>query len=252
MLHKILSHPLTHGLKLDDPRTTEVRKEIINGKPFLKQIYKDWYELIDSLLPDMPGKVLELGSGAGFLHETIKGLITTELFLCSNIAAVVDAQHIPFTSGSLRSIVFTDVLHHLPQARLFFKESSRCLRPGGRIIMIEPWVSNWSKWVYTKIHHEPFEPFAKTWEFPSSGPLSGSNQALPWIIFERDRMIFESEFPELNIVEILPMMPMRYLVSGGLSTRSLQPIYSYGFWCWVEKVFRFGGMFACITLEREA
>ena len=116
--------------------------------------------------------------------------------------------------------------------------------------MIEPWVSKWSSFVYPRLHHEPFDPSAKVWEFSTSGPVSGSNQALPWIIFERDRAVFEREFPEWRIVEIQPIMPLRYLVSGGLTTRNLFPGWSYGFWKWVEGGLPFAAMFAFIALER--
>jgi SAM-dependent methyltransferase len=250
MLRKLLSHPLTHDLDLNDPRTTELRREIIRRKPFLLKIYREWYAMIHSRLPEVSGLVLELGAGAGFLNETIDHLIPTELFLCSGITAVVDAQSMPFASASLRAIVFTDVLHHLPEVRRFFTESSRCVQSGGRIIMIEPWVSGWSNWVYTHFHHERFDPLARTWEFSTSGPLSGSNQALPWIIFVRDRGLFEREFPEWRVVEVRPFMPLRYLVSGGLTTRNIIPVWSYTFWKWVEGVLPFGAMFVCITLER--
>jgi 2-polyprenyl-3-methyl-5-hydroxy-6-metoxy-1,4-benzoquinol methylase len=46
---------------------------------------------------------------------------------------------------SLRGIVMTNVLHHIPDARAFLKEAARCLHPGGVIAMIEPWVSPWSR-----------------------------------------------------------------------------------------------------------
>jgi hypothetical protein len=58
--------------------------------------------------------------------------------------------------------------------------------------MIEPWVSTLSRPIYTRLHHEPFNPDAKDWSFPDTGPLSGANGALPWIIFQRDRHHFES------------------------------------------------------------
>jgi SAM-dependent methyltransferase len=250
MLRKFLAHPLTRGLDLNDPLTTELRRELIRSKPFLLKIYREWYALLRARLPAVSGKVVELGAGAGFLTETINGLISTEIFLCSRITAVVDAQHMPFASGSLRAVVFTDVLHHMPAARLFLQEAARCVTSGGRVIMIEPWVNSWSKWVYPRFHHERFDPLSPTWEFSTSGPLSGSNQALPWIIFVRDRAAFEREFPEWRIVEIQPVMPLRYLVSGGLTTRSLMPAWSFGFWKWLEGAVQSAGMFACITLER--
>ena len=102
--------------------------------------------------------------------------------------------------------------------------------------MIEPWRSVWSTWIYRHLHHEPFEPDARDWAFPSSGPLSGANGALPWIVFERDRKKFECDFPGLEIEEIYPFMPFRYLVSGGVSMRPLMPEALFGSWRALERV----------------
>jgi hypothetical protein len=105
--------------------------------------------------------------------------------------------------------------------------------------------------IYSVLHHERFDPGALTWEFPSSGPVSGSNQALPWIIFSRDRQQFFSQFPEWYIRLIVPQMPLRYLVSGGVATRNLSPVWSYGFWKWLEGGLGSNGMFAGFVLERK-
>lgn len=201
-LHRLLAHPLTAGLELDDPATTERRRRIISSKPFLMAIYDEWYSILASQLPPGEGPVLELGSGAGYCDRFIPGLITSEVFACPTGQLLVDAQQIPFGDGSLRAIVFTDVLHHMMDVRRFFAEASRCLRKGGKVLMIEPWVTPWSRFVYQHIHHEPFRPQAREWSFPSAGPLSGANGALPWIVFVRDRSKFESGFPELAIDQI--------------------------------------------------
>ena len=63
-------------------------------------------------------------------------------------------------------------------------------------------------------------------ELPTSGPLSCANDALPWIIFVRDRVTFEREFPHWHIELVKPIMPFRYLLSGGVSLRSLNPSLS--------------------------
>ena len=46
----------------------------------------------------------------------------------------------------------------------------------------------------------PFFPRQPIGSFPRQGPLSSANQALPWIVFERDRATFEREFPEWRIL----------------------------------------------------
>jgi SAM-dependent methyltransferase len=253
-LHRFLVHPLTAGLRIDDPATTQLRRQIISSKPFLKAIYDEWYSLLAKELPAGNGDVLELGSGAGFCDVYIKDLITSEVFPSPAVRLVVDGRHIPFDNGSLRAIVFTDVLHHMPDVRQFFSEAVRCLRPGGKILMIEPWVTTWSRFVYGNFHHEPFLPKAQDWSFPSCGPLSGANGAIPWIVFVRDRNKFESEFPELKIEKIQPFMPFRYLVSGGVGMRSLMPGFTHSLWAGLERLLEpqmyYLAMFAFISVRR--
>ena len=62
------------------------------------------------------------------------------------------------------------------------------------------------------------------------------------------------EFKELQIVSIRPIMPFRYLVSGGVSLRSLIPGLTYGFWCLIEHAIQPWinqmAMFAQIILQR--
>jgi len=250
----ILKHPLTRNLDIDDPGTTHLRRLIIRQKPFLRKIYEDWYSWIASSVPRGGEKVLELGSGAGFLDEFIPGLVATEVFFCPFVRMVMDGCFMPFADNSLKAIVMVDVFHHIPDAEAFLMESLRCLRPGGKVLMVEPWVTTWSTFVYSRLHHEPFDPSAKSWSFPPSGPLSGANSALPWIVFERDRRLFESIYPQLAIECITVEKPFVYLLSGGVSLRSLMPYFSYEFWEKTEKLVRRWhhklGMFAKIELTR--
>jgi len=251
---RLLEDPLTRGRDLDDPQTTELRRQVMRDKPFLRQLYGEWYATIVNALPPGRGPVLELGSGAGFLDQLLPDLITSDLLPVRGLSLALDARSLPFGRGSLRAVVMTDVLHHLPGCRRFFHEAARCVRAGGRIVMVEPWVTPWSRLVYGRLHHEPFLPESVDWEFPSSGPLSGANGALPWIVFFRDRALFEREFPEWTIRSIRPTMPFRYLLSGGISMRSLVPDWTYKIARGLEAVLGpLNGhlaMFAVIVLER--
>jgi SAM-dependent methyltransferase len=251
MLRSALSHPLTRGIDPDDPRTTALRRRIIAEKPFVRRIYDEWYSLLQSDLPRGDGRVLELGSGAGFFKEYVPETITSEIFMCPGIDIVADAQNLGMADHSLRAIVMTDVLHHLPDVRRFFTEATRTIRPGGVIAMIEPWVSWWSKIIYPRLHHEPFRPDADRWSFNTSGPLSGANGALPWIVFKRDREVFKRDFPDWHIDRVEPIMPLRYLISGGVSMRTLIPLALYEPMRWTETLFgRGSAMFAHIVLRR--
>ncbi len=231
MLSKILSHPLTRNLDPDDPKTTELRKEIIKSKGFLYKLYVEWYKKLASALPSAevcPGKVLELGSGGGFFKEILPDCITSEVFATPGVDRVLDARAMPFEAEELRGIVMVDVLHHIPEVERFFAEAERVLRPGGVIAMLEPWNTAWSRFIYSNLHPEPFEPAAPDWSFPSSGPLSGANGALPWIIFQRDRERFTQNFPSLRLERLEADYPFSYLASGGVSMRSLAPGFCFG------------------------
>jgi SAM-dependent methyltransferase len=254
MLTKLLVHPLMRNMNIDDPLTTHLRRQLINAKPFLRLIYEEWYKFLIQELPPGNEPVLELGSGAGFLKEFIPDLISSEVFYCPGIDLVLDGHHLPFSEASLRAIVFTDVFHHLKSPRRFFAEAERCLRRGGALVMIEPWVTSWSRIIYGNLHHEPFEPDAPNWELPAGGPLSIANGALPWIVFQRDRKRFELEYPNWEIRLIQPSMPFKYLLSGGVSLRSLMPGWSFSFWRHLEDFLNplnaSLGMFAQISLVR--
>ncbi len=256
MLKRWLAHPLLRDLDVDDPRTTALRRQIIRDNRFLRQIYQEWYGALIASLPQGLGSVLELGSGAGFLAEMIPGLITSEVFWCEHIRFVVDGRRLALRDAQLRAIVMTDVLHHVPDVRAFLAEAARCVRSGGALVLIEPWVTRWSRIVYSRLHHEPFRPQTPDWEFPAQGPLSSANGALPWIVFERDRVQFEREFPQWRIATIKPFMPFRYLVSGGVSLRALMPGWSFGAWRGLERMFdpwmKTWAMFALIVLRRVA
>lgn len=249
-----LSLPATRGLDLDDPRTTALRREIIRSKGFLRRIYEEWYSAIADALPAGDAPVLELGSGGGFLSDHIPGLITSDLFPCPGVELIVDAHQLPFERGQLRGIVMTNVFHHVSRPRQFLNEAQRCVQTGGAVVMLEPWMTAWSQFVYTRLHHEPLDKTVADWEFTSTGPLSDANIALPWVVFQRDRAMFEAEFPEWRIKTLRPMMPMRYLLSGGVSLRSLMPGWSSGLWraveslasCWIDYL----AMFALIVLVR--
>ena len=251
-----LEHPLTRGLDIDDPHTTHLRRRILAEKRFLRRIYEDWYKTIAASLPPGDGLVLELGSGAGFLADFVPRLARSEVFYTLGIDVVLDGLALPFRDGSLRGIAMTNVLHHLPRPLRFFAEAARAVRPGGVVTMVEPWVTPWSRWVYTRLHHEPFLPEARAWESPAGGPLSGANGALPWILFKRDRERFEHEAPAWRVRAIEPMMPFRYLVSGGISLRGLTPAGSYSLWKGLERALSpFDGklaMFAHVVLERRS
>jgi SAM-dependent methyltransferase len=249
----LLQHPLTKGLDLDDPRTTVRRQQIIREKGFLSKVYREWGIRIRDLVPAGPGRVLELGSGGGILREFIPELLASDVMLLPRLDVVATGEALPFGAASLKAIVMTNVFHHVTDALAMLREAARATRVRGRVVMIEPWNTPWSRLVYRRIHHEPFEPAVLDWGLaPGGGPLSAANGALPWIVFERDRQRFGEAFPEWKVASITPFMPLSYVFSGGVSLRIQFPPMTYAFIRGAEDLLpqRLFAMFAIIVLER--
>ncbi|MFH1321426.1 MAG: methyltransferase domain-containing protein [Bacteroidota bacterium] len=238
---------------LDDAETTLRRRDIIIKKKFLKKLYIKWYNVILKKISGLSeGKLLEIGSGGGFIKELNPGIITSDILPLDHCDLVLSAEYLPFQNNELSAIIMIDVLHHIPDCLAFFKEAQRTLKNGGKIIMIEPANTLWSRFIYKNLHHESFDPKTKSWTFPSSGPLSGANIALPWIIFERDIDEFMIRFPNLQLVNIHYHTPFRYLLSGGVSYRSFVPSRSFGTITFIEKLIsplsKFLAMFQTIEV----
>jgi len=249
----LLEHPLVREVSLSGAEIIDRRRLLIHRKRFLHELYREWYRGLAGTLPDPPGAVLELGSGAGFLAEVVPGVVTSDVVPCRGIDLVADACSLPVTAGSVRAVVLVDVLHHLADPIAFLAEAARCVRPGGVVTMVEPWVTSWSRLVYRHLHHEPFDDCATSWSTPVAGPLAGANGALPWILFARDWQRVAELRPEWRRASITPMMPFAYLASGGVSRRSLLPGGAYRPWRWLERVSGLDtrmGMFAHIVLRR--
>jgi SAM-dependent methyltransferase len=252
----LLRHPLARHIALDAPEATTHHRQIIEQKRFLRRLYAEWYGYLADAVPPGERPVLEIGSGPGFLSEWVPNLVTSDVVPTTGVRVVLDAGQLPLRDAVLRAIVMTNVLHHVSRPRAFFAEAARVVEPGGVLVMIEPWLSRWSRFVYGRLHHEPCDPAAKRWEFTVGGRLSSANSALPWIIFQRDRSTFEREFPQWRIDRIGLELgtPFRYLLSGGLSLRRLTPAVTFTAWRSLERSLSpwmaHWAMFALIRLER--
>ncbi len=122
------------GMDLDDPRLTNIRHDVLQKKIFLQEIYAEWYELIEKNLGDAKSKIIELGSGSGFLEKTLPQIIKTDVFPQPHIHLVMDGLRIPFPPKSLDAIVLVDVFHHLPDVEEFLNEATRTLKKEGELL----------------------------------------------------------------------------------------------------------------------
>jgi SAM-dependent methyltransferase len=248
---KWLDYSAMRHVDVDSTQAALLRQQIIKQKSFLRRIYLEWYEILLAALPSGEGKVLEIGGSTGFLKEVIPQAIISDVFYHPGVEMVANACKLPFEDNTLQAIVMTNVLHHISSPTEFFNEASRCVRPGGVVAMVEPWVNIWASFIYSNFHHEPFNTTAEKWQpVAGKGLMTTANNALPWIIFKRDRSKFEEQFPHWKIRRIEPIMPLRFVLSGGVSSRQLVPTGSFGMLKIMEKALSRYGLFATIILER--
>lgn len=237
---------------LDSPERSLIHKNIIQQKRFLKSLYIDWYNKLRKFSGyNSEGVFVELGSGGGFVKELMPGVITSDVINLPDIDLVFGGENMPFENESVDGIMMIDVFHHIPDPRGFLSEVNRVLKPGGKLVMSEPWNSAWPRFIFTNFHHEPFDP-SGNWGIINNGSLSGANGALPWIVFERDRKIFEKEFPRLKIESIKYHTAFRYLLSGGLTMKQLIPDFLFRFASGIDhflSFFKFS-MFAFIIVRK--
>jgi len=197
-------------------------RRIWDGKPALRTIYGDFYDRIAAAC--RRGLTIELGGGIGNLKQRLPDVIATDIQPAPWLDCVADAQRLPFASAVAANIVMVDVLHHLEFPVAFFREAERVLRPGGRVLMIEPAITWGSTLFYRMFHHEPVRTSADILLDGSPDPRRDpyeSNQAGPTLLATRARERFHRRFPALHIARVDWFAFVAYPLSGGFQRWSL-------------------------------
>ena len=234
-----LSEPRLKNMKPGSLEFFQLQNQLITERPLLKYCYELWYQKLLANYRNQKGVegiALELGSGGSQLKTYIPNLITSDVV--EGVAdQVIDARSLPFENESIRALFLTHAFHHIPDVKKFLNEASRTLKPQGTINLIEVANTPFAKFFFKNFHPEPFVLESIDWAFDQSDSMNDSNQALSWIVFIRDKDIFEKEFPHLKI-EILEYLPwVSYLLSGGVTKRNIIPNFLVKPILWLEKNF---------------
>jgi SAM-dependent methyltransferase len=193
-------------------------------KPILRAVYDDFYDRIATFCAS--GLTIEIGGGIGNLKRRLPNVVATDIQFAPWLDCVADAQHLPFADGVAANIVMVDVLHHVEFPIRFFREAERLLRPGGRIITVEPAITWGSTLFYRLLHQEPVrisaDPLVEGTPNPNRDPYD-SNQAIPTLIATRDRERFLRLFPTFRINRVDWFSFVAYPLSGGFKRWTLLP-----------------------------
>ena len=200
------------------------QRRIWRKNRYCKYIYRDFYSRI--LRYASAGLTLEIGGGSGNLKEFLPNVISTDLVPSPWLDAAADAQRLPFVDKCLDNIVCVDVLHHIESPVRFLRESSRILKPGGKLLMVEPAITPISWLCYRCFHPEPVkmgaDPLCEVTPDSARVPFD-ANQAIPTLLFGKYRRQLEDEFPEFKIEVIQLFSLFAYPLSGGFRNWCLIP-----------------------------
>ncbi len=114
----------------------------------------------DSLLRllDLPPDAVLLDAGGGTgrvaiaLHDLVGCVVIVDLSMVMMKYAAdkglrcvnAPVEFLPFSSGSFDRVIMMDVLHHVQNQKSSADELYRALRPGGRLVIIEPDIHKFS------------------------------------------------------------------------------------------------------------
>ena len=202
------------------------------ARPLLRAVYRQALAAIGRELA--PGaRTVEIGGGSGMAREFLPGLLVTDLVATPHVDLVADATRLPFAAASLDNLIGIDCLHHLPRPGALFAEANRVLRPGGRLVLIEPYISPASRLAFALAHPEPVDLAADPLPdddrpvFAPGRPFA-ANQAIPTLLFFRHRARLAARFPALALRTARRMSTVAYPLSGGFSQPSPVPAWAAG------------------------
>ncbi len=212
-----------------DAAVLDARRSAWDRRPLTRDIYRRYFEDIRAELA--PGRThVEIGGGAGHLKASLPHVLVSDLVPTPHVDFAADAMHLPLPDRAADNLILVDVLHHLPRPIDFLREACRTLRLGGRLVMLEPYISPLSRAVFRAAHPEPVDLRADVFKkdgpvFESAGPFS-SNQAIPTLLFFRQVDRLRSVIPELRVVTRKRDSVFVYPLSGGFSGPCLIPRFA--------------------------
>ena len=197
-------------------------------KPVLSRVDEPWF---DALLEEAPrgARVLEVGAGPGFLSARARVRRKDLLWTASDLhpapwnSLAADAGRLPVADGSVGAVVGLDVLHHLERPAEFLGEAARVLRKGGRLALVEPWITPLSWVVYRFFHQESCRLSVDPWHpFPPGKDSFDGDAAVPWRLV---RQTLPDRWRALGLdpPRVRRLNAFAYLLSLGFRPGSLLP-----------------------------
>ena len=197
------------------------RENIMNNSG-LKSYFSFLYEIVNQELETFDS-ILEVGAGAAISNIFVsRNIVRTDILPFNEFNVLGDCamERLPFKDSSFDAVLAFDSIHHSEQPSKAILELLRVTRKGGKIILVEPFVSLLSYLPYKIFHHED-----TSWNFKEQGSIELSlqnhnpetgDQGVSRFIINQLSNWRSTNFPKLT-VSTTYLSPFSFFATGGVS-----------------------------------
>jgi len=198
------------------------QRENILSSSGLRSYFSFLYEIVNQELETFDS-ILEVGAGAAIGNIFVsRNIVRTDILPFNEFNVLGDCamERLPFKDSSFDAILAFDSIHHSEQPSKAIIELLRVIRKGGKIILVEPFVSPLSYLAYKIFHHED-----TSWDFKEQGsielslrnlnPETGDQGVSRFIINQLSNWRI-TNFPKLTVTTTY-LSPLSFFATGGVS-----------------------------------
>ncbi|MBN2458146.1 class I SAM-dependent methyltransferase [Candidatus Woesearchaeota archaeon] len=217
-------------------------REAWEKKKILRRFFYAWYDRFRPYL-EKGNNIVEFAGGTGTFKDYWPESICTDIELTRHVDLICDATRPPFAKGSVDAAVVIHGIHHFMKLDSFFDEMLTILKPGGKLIIVEPFLSPPSYLMHRFFHHENVD--MKNLDVGNNA--QDGNTAIATVLFFKRLKSFKNRHPGFRIVK-RDLFGSLYPLIGGYCGISLIPNFMAGLLIKADRAMPFKRLHAFKTL----